>query len=179
MSGAIYRNDAYVSSILESIHTKYKENEAFIYYPHMFLDAIVSARYHVIKDSTYLIFTGEAEEKTGDKEAEIKAYAKLDSRLKQHQGWRELLDNLNELPTVVKVEGYAIACEKLFLLLYIVRRYYKQEWEEILRKVSECCAEEFDRIQFLSEREKEVLQEELLNMIMTDYTDYLNRYSNR
>ncbi len=179
MSGAIYRNDAYVSRILESIRTKYKENEAFIYYPHMFLDAIVSERYHVVKDSTYLIFTGEEEEKPRDKEAEIKAYAKLDSRLKQHQGWRELLDNLNELPTVAKVEGYAIACEKLFLLLYIVRRYYKQEWEEILRKVSECCAEEFDRIQFLSEREKEALQEELLNIIMNDYTDYLKRYSNR
>ena len=173
MSGAIYLRDGFTSHILENISVKYRENEAFLYYPHMFLDAVISERYNIITDSKNLIYTGEAEANETAPQGELIAYAKLESRLKQHRGWREFLDDMDELPLDVKIQGYRAVCWKTFFLVYLVRSYYQKNWEETLRKVAECCAEEFDKIKFLSEQSKMMLQEEVLDSIMDNYVKYL------
>ncbi len=173
MSGAIYLRDGFTSHILENISVKYRENEAFLYYPHMFLDAVISERYNIITDSKNLIYTGEAEANETAPQGELIAYAKLESRLKQHRGWREFLDDMDELPLDVKIQGYRAVCWKTFFLVYLVRSYYQKNWEETLRKVAECCAEEFDKIKILSEQSKMMLQEEVLDSIMDNYVKYL------
>lgn len=173
MSGGIYRNNGVTQNILKELSVQYRDNEAFILYPHMCFDAKIAEIYDVCEDEVYLIGLGRAAvQRASLLELE---YTKIENRIKQHIGWREFLDDQEELPASTKYTAYLMACHKLFYLVRLVKECYEAEWEENLNKLAESCAREYDNLHFLNEKQKEKNRDGFVKYILQLYSKYMNK----
>lgn len=172
MSGSIYACNDTVRNLLENLCEKYKDEIAFIFYPHMYLDATIAEICNICDDKEFLVYTGEAEDGSSNS-TEIFAYARVESRIKQHSGWRKLLDDLKGVSVQMKYNQYVVACKKMFFLVSMVRKYYVDEWEKTCRQIAEACAIEFENIHFLSEEQKDLLRDKFVEGVFKTYEEYL------
>lgn len=172
LSGSIYICNDTVRDLIQELRTRYKDEVAFLYYPHMYLDVRVAEIYDVCDDKEYLIYTGEAEDGS-DTSTGLIDYAKVERRIEQHTGWRKLLDDLEEISVEMKYNQYVFACRKMFYLVSMVRKYYVDEWEKTCRQIAEACAIEFENIHFLSEQQKDMVRDGFVEGILASYKECL------
>lgn len=170
LSGSIYACNDEVRCLFQEICMRYKNEQAFLHYPHMYLDAKIAEKYDVCDDKEYLIYIGESEMKN----VGLLEYAKLENRIQQHIGWRKLLEDLDMVSVNTRYALYVDACEKLFRLVFLVKKYYIDEWESVCKQIVEICAIEFDNICFLNEEQKNNIRQDFVEIICNMYNHYLN-----
>lgn len=186
MSGSIYACNNIVRNMFDELSWKYKDEVAFLFYPHMFLDVKIAEKYNICDSETLLIYTGKQEDSrdaflahtgktTGEESVKIQEYTKVDSRIRQHGGWRRLLESMDMISTGVKYALYIKTCDKIFWLVYLVKWYYVNQWEETCKKIVEACAIEFDNICFLNEKQKDMVRDEFVEILYNLYQEYLTK----
>lgn len=100
-------------------------------------------------------------------------YSTLESRIEQHNGFIELLNQLSQyISEDTYIKAYKMLIDKTFFLIYCVKDQYDEahaDWSDICMKISYCCV---DGIPKLHIAQNSNVQEMLLDVINTNYLYY-------
>jgi len=100
-------------------------------------------------------------------------YSTLESRLEQHNGFIELLNQLaDSMDLNTYIEAYKKLIQKTFFLVFCVKSDYDsagEDWNEICMKISYCCVDGIPKLKILQNPD---VQSILLKLIDTNYIYY-------
>ncbi len=142
MSGIIYRTDCITEEFIRMISEKNKDNKAFYYYPHEFLDMYICAEYDFCAYKRPLFKKGTAE----PEDSELLEYNVCTSRLLQHSGFTELLNQIEFQNIDITMGQYIKLCNKTFFLLSLSKEYFVN-WEEVCGLCRKQCIESIKQLE--------------------------------
>lgn len=166
MSGAIYNRKVITDEVVSQYETKYSENEAYCYYPHMFYEAYALVHSDFLSGEVWLVDEGEAEddlvvaEKGPDQK--VAEYGTYEKRMVQMHGFAEQIRDM-ETTASIKFQMFIMLCEKTSFLIKLNREKYEingYDWKEIMGEVTEKMKKELEQVQLpVSPDDKKVICE--------------------
>lgn len=173
ISGDIYLCNQETRKILDRIYREFEKEECFIHYPHMVYSAFLADRYPVATMDMQLIVEGDEAEEPG-KEAEnvpapLNSYMTLESRIKQMQGWRKVLEKVESVSIEQKECQLMKNSLKALYLLSMVEERLEMPWETVMALVKEAIKEDLGKVTFLSESRRKQIYNIILELIRKEY----------
>ncbi len=166
MSGAIYNRKIITDAVVGQYEAKYRENEAYCYYPHMFYEAYALVNSDFFSGEIWLVDEGDAEndlvvaEKGPDQH--IAEYGTYEKRMVQMHGFAEQIRDM-EGAAGIKFQMFIMLCEKTSFLIKLNKEKYEKNgynWNEIMGKAAVQMKEELDWVQLpIRQEDKEVICE--------------------
>lgn len=130
-----------------------KDNEAYIIYPHEFLDIALSKYGNIIIDSTMLVLKGPLNpdeslsyDESFNQEIQLPKYALYTSRIEELEGWCRLIKEIIDDDSILRKEFINI-CNKIFFLVSLVKNKYTNanySWEKICNEIYQKCIEQME-----------------------------------
>jgi hypothetical protein len=167
LSGIIYRTDFITEELSKEMNARNKDNVAYLYYPHEFVDMYLCTNYDFCLYNVPLFKFGDAEPIAGS--ADI-VYRNYESRLQQHIGFTDLLMQVQFQEIKTKVRAYMSLCWKTFFLISLRRKYYPDNWKEICDECRQQCIDSIEQLK-LGIIAKECKDE--INNVITKYYNQL------
>ncbi len=166
MSGAIYNREVITNALVDQYETKYRENEAYYYYPHMFYEAYALVHSDFFSGEVWLVDEGEAENDLVVAENEpvqnVAEYGTYEKRMMQMHGFTEQIRDI-ESAVSIKFQMFIMLCEKTIFLVNLKKEIYENKgynWNEVMRKAAEQMKEELEWLQLpLSKEYKDTICE--------------------
>ena len=195
ITGLIYRRDLYQPLNLYSWTEKYisESNKAFCNYSQTCWTAAYALHgdYYIDNMPLYSIGTqldDDVQIPIGSKVPQLKEetaksdtnqpltlvyYSTLESRLEQHNGFIDLLNQLADyMDFDTYIEAYRKLIEKTFFLVFCVKDNYDsagEDWNEICMKICYCCVDGIPKLKVLP---PSAVQNMLLELINANYVYY-------
>lgn len=154
MSGTIYNNELIKKNSLDLwMNQKQIENnnQAFLLYPHEFLDIALANLGDIVIDEMNFILQGKPEKSNMtvdnpneaiDSKLNIPLYSMYESRLKEMDGWCRLAKELASKNSILIRNMFLKICNKIFFLVSIVKEPYMKNgynWNEICNIIYKNC----------------------------------------
>lgn len=166
MSGAIYNRKVITNAVVDQYETKYRDNEAYCFYPHMFYEAYAMVYSDFFSGEIWLVDEGKAEddlvvaEKGPDQN--VAEYGTYEKRMAQMHGFAEQIRDM-EAAASIKFQMFIMLCEKTSFLIKLNKEKYEKDgydWKEIMGEVTEKMKKELELVQLpVSPDDKEVICE--------------------
>ncbi len=182
ISGLIYRTDIFHSNNVYSwISSLRKDNYAAKTYAHSCYSILYALKGDYLEDNQLLIIEGADEKDSIFTEItkktttnKIVRFSTVENRLKQHNGFIEVLNQLSHLlDNDTYIEVYKALCRKTFFLISLVKSNYievEDDWNKICLDVNNCCINGIKKMNISLSIEE---QNELANYINKFY-EYCN-----
>lgn len=126
LSGIIYNRNFLTNALVDKFEKKYIKNDAYIAYPHMFVEAYLCTIVDVYRGKNILICEGidqMDQEKSSD--TGIIPYATLESRISQAKGYIDFIESL-DCSNGIKLKMLSQVISKSFFLLSLVIYKYEE-----------------------------------------------------
>ncbi len=156
ISGIIYNRNVVTSEFVEKLYNEFdkKQNMAFDYYPHLFIDAYALSHGDFASSNIFLIQEGAAED-SGEKDSstEMFSYERPESRIEQGKGYFPLLGFL-KLDDRTKMILYIKICMKTIYLLELSKNKYLRsgyDWNKIVDNLMNILKNGFFEIRLLNQ----------------------------
>lgn len=125
ISGVIYNRSILTNELIDSFEKKYSSNEAYIVYPHMFLEAFICLKADIYKSKSVLIREGESQnDHEKDASIPILPYSTIESRLTQTKGYLELINDI-DCTNGIKLKMISDVVNKTYQLLFFQYKKYE------------------------------------------------------
>ncbi|OYO67771.1 hypothetical protein CG709_17250 [Lachnotalea glycerini] len=165
MTGIIYRTDFITEEFSKKLNETYKDNIAYLYYPHEFVDMYLCLHYDFCKYNLPIFEHGKSEDEVA---SEIK-YRNYESRFAQHTGFTELLAQVQFQSAKAKVRAYTSLCWKTFFLISLRKRYYQNDYTNICDQCKQLCLDSV----------KQLGLGEMTEAVTADISQIIDKYYNK
>ncbi len=160
VSGIFYNRKIITNALIDEYSKRYTENQAYLYYPHMFYDAYALTKGDYFSSDVWLIDEGEAEHdlevaENGPTEV-IAAYGTYEKRLEQMHGFAEQI-LMMEGTFGMKFQMFISLCGKTDFLIHLHKEKYMTngyDWAEIVKIERQRMKEELQYVQLPLEQEE-------------------------
>lgn len=152
ISGLIYRTDLFHNlNIYSWIASQIQTNYAVRSYSHSCFSALYALHGDYLEDNVLLFIEGNAEKDSRTTNINLSTpkriltYATVESRIAQHNGFIEILNQLSiNLDKDTYIQAYKFLCIKSFYLMSLVKQQYlniNANWINIMTDISNCCVD--------------------------------------
>lgn len=133
LSGIIYNRGILTNSLIDEFENRFINNEAYIAYPHMLIEAYLCTVVDVLRGKTVLVIEGE-DQKDQEQLSDymILPYSSIESRISQAKGYIEYI-GLMECSNGLKLKMISEVISKTFYLITLVKDKYEKKGISIVK----------------------------------------------